>query len=179
MKRRVKVDLNELDVALNWGPSEWDHYLDIETGKVVAIDDETRWTLEELIEELYDEEGNQVMTLEELLQQRKDIQDWRKDVLLEADRVDREFGSRYISVERDDPYQDYNDMDRFIATLDDDRLQDRLWDAIRGRGAFRRFKDLIVRYPDVEEQWDAYQDARAKERLLRWLDAHDIEPIAS
>jgi hypothetical protein len=144
----------------------------------VGIDDETRWTLRDLIEEMYDEEGNQLMTLEELLQQREDIQDWRKDVLLEADRVDREFGSRYISVEQDDPYQDYNDMDRFIATLDDERLQDRLWDAIRGRGAFRRFKDLIARHPDVQEQWYEYQDARARERLLRWLDDHDIEPIA-
>ena len=69
-------------------------------------------------------------------------------------------------------------MDRFIAMLDDDQLQDRLWGAIRGRGAFRRFKDIIARRPDVEEQWYAYQDARAKERLLRWLDAHDIELIA-
>ena len=178
MKRKVKVDMNELDTALNWGMSEWNQYLDLETGKVVGIDDETRWILRDLIEEMYDDEGNQIITLEELLQQREDIQDWQKEVLLEADRVDREFGSRYISVDRDDPYQDYNDMDHFIATLDDDRLQDRLWNAIRGRGAFRRFKDLIARHPDVEEQWYAYQDARAKERLLRWLDAHDIEPIA-
>jgi hypothetical protein len=179
MKRRVKVDLSELDTALNWGMSEWDHYLDLETGKVVGIDDETRWTLEELIEEMYDAQGNQIITLEELLQQREDIQDWQKELLLEADRVDRQFGSRYISVERDDPYQDYNDMDHFIATLDDDQLQDRLWNAIRGRGAFRRFNDLIARHPDVEEQWYAYKDARAKERLLRWLDDNDIEPIAS
>ena len=179
MKRKVKVDMSELDTALNWDMSEWDHYLDLETGKVVGIDDETRWMLRDLIEEMYDEEGNQIITLEELLQQREDIQDWQKEVLLEADRVDRQFGSRYISVERDDPYQDYNDMDHFIATLDDDRLQDRLWNAIRGRGAFRRFKDLMARHPDVEEQWYEYKDARAKERLLRWLDDNDIEPIES
>ena len=55
--------------------------------------------------------------------------------------------------------------------------QGRLWRAIRGRGAFRRFKDLIARHPDVEEQWYACKDARAKERVLHWLDAHDMEPI--
>jgi len=60
-------------------------------------------------------------------------------------------------------------MDRFTATLDDDRL----WRVIRGRGAFRRFKDLIAHHPDVEEQWYAYQDPWAKGCLLRWLDAHD------
>jgi hypothetical protein len=133
--------------------------------------------LEELIEETYDEEDNPLMTLKELLEQREDIQDWRKEVLLEAEQVDREYGRRYISVEADDPYKDYNDMDRFIATVDDESLQDRLRRAIRGRGAFRRLKDLVARHPGVEEQWYAYQDARAKERLLRWLDAHDIEPI--
>jgi hypothetical protein len=66
-------------------------------------------------------------------------------------------------------------MDYFIATLDDARLQDRLWRAIRGRGAFRRFKDLIARHPDVQEQWYAYQDAQVQKRLLRWLNAHDIK----
>lgn len=177
VKRQVNVDMDELDIALNWGMSEWSHYLDLETGKVVGIDDETRRTLEELIEEIYDEDDNQLTTLEELLQGRDDIQDWQKELLLEADRVDREYGRRYISVEPDDSYQDYNDMDHFIATLDDDQLQDRLWRAIRGGGAFRRFKDLVARHPDIEEQWYAYKDARARERLLRWLDAHDIEPI--
>ena len=178
MKRKLKVELNELDIALNWGPSEWNHYLDLETGKVVGLADETRRMLAGLIAEMYDQEGNQLTTLEELLQQREDIRDWQKEILLEADRVNREYGSRYISVERDDPHQDYNDMDRFIGTVDDEDLQDRLWRAIRGRGVFRRFKDLIVRHPDVEEQWYAYKDARAEERLLRWLEDHDIEPIA-
>ena len=42
MKRRVKVDMSELDTALNWGMSERNHYPDLETGKVVGIDDETR-----------------------------------------------------------------------------------------------------------------------------------------
>jgi len=122
--------------------SEWNHYLDLETGKVVGIDDETRRMLDDLIEETYGDEGdNQLVTLEELLQGREDIQDWQKELLLEADRVDREYGHRYVSDEPDDPYQGYNDMDHFIATLDDDDLQDRLWRAIRGRGAFRRFKD--------------------------------------
>jgi hypothetical protein len=177
MKRKLKVDMSELDIALNWGMSEWNHYLDLETGKVVGIDDETRWMLEDLLEEIYDEEGNQLMTLEELLQRREDIQDWQKELLVEADRVDREYSRRYIQVEPDDSYQDYNDMDRFIATLDDGELQDRLWRAIQGRGAFRYFKDVIEDHPDVKAQWFAYKDARAQERLLRWLDDHDIEPI--
>ncbi|HUT21651.1 MAG TPA: UPF0158 family protein [Anaerolineae bacterium] len=177
MKRKLKVDLNELDVALNWSMSESSHYLDLETGNVVGIDDEARRTSKKLLEEIDAEEGDELVAFEELLQQREDIQEWQKDLALNAARVECDEVGRYIGIEPDDPYQNYNDMDNFIATLDDDELQDRLWDAIRGRGAFRYFKDLIARYPNVEEQWYAYKDARAKERLLRWLGDHDIEPI--
>jgi len=100
MKRKIKVDMDELDTALNWSMSEWNHYLDLETGKVIGIDDETRQMLEELSKEMYDEQDHQIMSLEKLLQQRDDIRDWQKELLMEADRVDREFGHRYISVGR-------------------------------------------------------------------------------
>lgn len=33
MKRKIKVDLDELDTALNWGMSGWNHYLDLEPAK--------------------------------------------------------------------------------------------------------------------------------------------------
>lgn len=177
MKRRLKVDMGDLDMALNWGASEWSYYLDLETGRVIGFDEETRRMLGKLEEELYDEQDNPVTTLEELLQERDDIHDWQKEILLDAHHVDREYGQRYISIERDEPYQDYNDMDDFIATLGDERLQERLWGAIRGRGAFGRFKSTIAARPDVEQQWYTYKDTRARERLLRWLDEQGIEPI--
>jgi len=82
MKRKVKVDMSELETALNWGSSEWSYYLDLETGKVIGIDDETSRMLGELIEEIYDEQDNQITSLEELLQQRNDIPDWQKEILL-------------------------------------------------------------------------------------------------
>lgn len=177
MKRKLKVDLNELDVALNWGMSETSYYLDLETGKVISIDDETRWRSEELLDEVDAEEGGLLVAFEALLGQREDILEWQKELILDAARV--EYGSvgRYISIEPDDPYQGYNDMDRFIGTLDDDEMRERLWRAIRGRGAFGRFKGLVARYPKVQEQWYAYEDARAKERLVEWLADNDIELI--
>ncbi len=177
MKRKLKVDLNELDVALNWSMSEFSHYLDLETGKVIGIDDEMRCRSEELLDEVDADEGDVFAAFEGLLGQREDIQEWEKELLLDAAHVEYDSAGRYIAIEPDEPYQDYNDMDRFIATLDDEKLQERLWDAIRGRGAFGRFRDLVARYPSVEERWYAYKDARAKARLLRWLEDHDIESI--
>jgi len=176
MKRKVNVELDELAIALDTDFSELHQYLDLETGRIVAIMEEMTWELEEIYEEIYDEDGNRVVTLEDYLQQRDDP-DWQKEMILEADRVEQGYGTRYIRVERDDPYGDYRDMERFIGTVEDARLRERLWNAIQGRGAFRRFKDLLVRHPQVEEAWFDFKDARLQKRVANWLETHDIEPV--
>src|SRR5919199_5536889 len=63
-----------------------------------------------------------------------------RDALEEADRVERGFGTRYVRVPRDETHEAYRDMEDFILTVGDERLRERLSDAIDGRGAFSRFK---------------------------------------
>jgi hypothetical protein len=176
MRRKVRVDLDELAIALDTDFSELHQYLDLETGRIVPIMQEMAWELEEIYDEIYDEEGNRVVTLEDYLQQRDDP-DWQKEMMLEADRVEQGYGTRYIRVERDDPYDDYRAMERFIGTVGDAHLRERLWNAIQGRGAFRRFKDLLARHPQVREDWFEFKDARLQERVANWLEFHEIEPI--
>ena len=176
MKRKVNVDPDELAIALDTDFSELHRYLDLETGRIVPIMDELSRELEKIYNEIYDEAGNRVVTLEEYLQ-RRDDPDWQKEMMLEADRVEQGYGTRYIRVERDDPYGDYRDMERFIGTVEDSHLRERLWNAIRGRGAFRRFKDLLARHPQVEEAWFEFKDARLQKRVANWLAYHEIEPV--
>ena len=177
MKRKVKVNLAELAIALDTNSPEMHNYLDLETGEIVTITEEIAWELKQIYDEIYDEERNRVVTLEEHLQGRDDP-DWQKEMLLEADRVEQGYGARYILVERDDPYGDYNDMERFIRRVEDPQLRERLWRAIKGRGAFRYFKDLLTRHPDVRDQWFDFKDAQLERRLARWLEDNDIEPIS-
>ena len=174
MRRRLEIDVSELDTALNYTMPECTHFLDLETGAVILITDDTRGTLEEL----YDEAGNETASIQDLLAQREDIRDWQKQALLEAEQVDLGFGVRYIRIEPDDPRQDYRVMERFIDTLDDDDLREQLWRAIQGRGAFRYFRDVVARYPDLQAQWYAYKDAQAEARVRQWLEDRDIEPVS-
>jgi len=176
MKRKVKVNLDELAIALDTDSSELHRYLDLETGRIVQIMQEIAGELEEIYEEIYDEDGNRIATLEDYLQQRDDP-DWQKEMMLEADRIEQGYGTRYIRVERDEPYDDYRTMERFVDTVNDARLRERLWDAIEGRGAFRRFKDLLARHPQVEEEWFEFKDSWLQKRVADWLEFHDIEPV--
>jgi len=177
MKRKLNVDLGDLELALQTDSYEMHYYLDLETGEIILIMDEFRRELERIYDEIYDEEGNRVIALEEYLEDRDDP-DWQNERLLEADRVEQGYRTRYIPIEKDNPHADYNDMERFIPTVDDPELRERLWRAIRGRGAFRYFKDVLWEHPDVREDWFAFKDARSRRRLERWLAARDIEPIS-
>ena len=74
----------------------------------------------------------------------------------------------------------YEDMADFAEGISDETAGRRLARAIRGRGAFRRFKDeLQEEYPDLLDVWYAFRDARAQRRAVEWLvdnslvDEHD------
>jgi hypothetical protein len=172
--RKLKVDLDELAYALEDASWETNHYLDLETGRVISIAGDTYRELEGIYEEAYDPEAEEVIDLAELVRQR-DTMEWHKQVLLEANEIETN-AARYLPIEAE-PYEAYNDMEDFIFTVRDERLQDRLFWAIKGRGAFRRFKDVLAGYPRERERWFEYHDKLMEERVVAWLASENIEPI--
>jgi len=172
--RKLSIDLGELAMAFEDATGERGCYLDLETGQVVWISQETRSELEGIYEEIYEPDSEESVDLAEALQDYE-LADWQKEELLEADRVDRLYGSRYIRVPEADSHEGYRDMERFILTVQDESLQDRLWQAIEGRGAFRRFKDVLAGHYREEKRWYAFQDEQVKGRILDWLASEGIE----
>lgn len=75
----------------------------------------------------------------------------------------------------------YEDMADFAERVSDEGAGRRLERAIRGRGAFRRFKDeLHEEYPVLVPVWNAFRDARAQRRAAEWLlDQHLIDDEAA
>jgi len=56
-----------------------------------------------------------------------------------------------------------------VDTLSDLRLVERLQDAVRGRGAFRRFKDVLSSSPEEFTRWHVFADERQRGRARAWL----------
>jgi hypothetical protein len=65
----------------------------------------------------------------------------------------------------------YGDMEDFVERVRDPRARELLTRAIEGRGAFRRFKDTLLEFPELREAWFAFHDARMERRALEWLAA--------
>jgi hypothetical protein len=63
---------------------------------------------------------------------------------------------RWLAVHGEGSREGYRDMERFIACVVDPGRAERLAIAIRGRGAFRRFKDELARWPGELERWHAF-----------------------
>ena len=81
---------------------------------------------------------------------------------------------RYELIPKAESYEGYRDMQAFITTVEDDHLSELLEVAINGKGAFRRFKDVLLNYPEERERWFQFKDDRMKERALEWLDDIDV-----
>jgi hypothetical protein len=83
---------------------------------------------------------------------------------------------RWLWVECEGSREGYRDMELFIAALDDTDQVDRLGIAISGRGAFRRFKDQLSRWPELLERWYAFSEDRQRGRARAWLAGEGYAP---
>lgn len=82
---------------------------------------------------------------------------------------------RYLSIPTGSSREGYQDMVAFAESLEDGNLKDKLWIALNGRGAFRRFKDVLLSYPEKREEWFRFKDERLEKRVREWLEENEIE----
>jgi len=85
------------------------------------------------------------------------------------DQIEEDF-DRYERIPKAESHEGYVDMVDFIATVKDEHLAELLEVAINGKGAFRRFKDVLLNYPEERERWFRFKDDRMEERALEWLE---------
>lgn len=83
----------------------------------------------------------------------------------------------YLRIDPVSSREQYRWMERFIETVDESELRERLSHAIDGKGAFRRFKDVLMSYPVERERWFAFRSERLRACMEAWLETHGIEPV--
>jgi hypothetical protein len=74
--------------------------------------------------------------------------------------------------------EQYRWMERFIPMVEDKPLSDLLVQAIDGKGAFRRFKDVLMSHGAERERWFAFRSERLRVFMEAWLAAHALKPTA-
>jgi hypothetical protein len=84
----------------------------------------------------------------------------------------------YMRVDPVSSREQYRWMERFIQMLEDDDLSVQLAAAIDGKGAFRRFKDVLMTHAEERERWFAFRSERLRVFMEAWLAAHALTPVA-
>lgn len=94
----------------------------------------------------------------------------------EDEPADFEDSDRWLWIDGVGSGVAYRDMVDFAATVTDSVLGDRLDVALDGRGAFRRFKDVLDRDPDELTRWHVFSGDRRRGRARAWLAMHALKP---
>lgn len=84
----------------------------------------------------------------------------------------------YMRIDPVSSREQYRWMERFIPMVEDQEIQRRLSAAIDGKGAFRRFKDVLVSFSEERERWFAFRSERLRIFMEAWLAAHFLRSVA-
>lgn len=150
-------DFEEIFDMMTNDQRDMDAYLDVKMGKIVYV---AKDNPEDFIS-LSDEEPEE------------EIED-AEDLML-IDEIENNLGTRYLEIPSIEHFIPYNFRVSFIETIDDVALQNSLFKAIKGRGAFRRFKDILLDHPSLQERWRDYEAKKQEEVINDWLEKKGFE----
>jgi hypothetical protein len=176
--RKVRVDLSELVSAQETNFPEMSHFLDLETGEVVMSTEDDSSAAEDFLEqvEIQGDESDEVIQakVQEWIKE-SDFPEWEEEGIASAVLVEMHFGERFINIPAEESHDGYNDMADFASTMKDEHLERLLSVALNGKGAFRRFKDVLYDYPEERERWFEFSQDCKEKRAREWLESEDIE----
>lgn len=103
------------------------------------------------------------------------LPEWEQENRMIAIDVVENF-ENYIELPTKYEVNEFEIMEDFCLIINDQRKQDSLLREIKGKGAFRRFKEKIRDF-EIEDQWYSYRDERFKQIAIKWCKDNDINYI--
>jgi hypothetical protein len=99
------------------------------------------------------------------------ISEWQKEMLPKVREVLE--SDDFVPLPDKFEIHEYAIMERFCLSLPDEALREELLHSIRGRGAFRRFKDAIFS-KSIQDDWYSFREQALKRVAADFLDSEGI-----
>lgn len=154
-KSMKPVKLSDLIDVLEFDSDEYTQYVDLQTGRVVHLYDSLLSAVED-----GDEDS---------------LGDWEPEAVEIAKAVVEE-DERFVDAPDKFEFHEYRQMERFIRTVETPEVAEQLWRAIKGKGAFRHFKDTASRL-GLLERWYGYRANAMKEFVLEWAEDNHVSVV--
>jgi hypothetical protein len=137
---------------------EYHKYLNTETGKIITVSSEDLGIAEDSAED----------------DDFSEYSDWQRDAIEEAMDVVMSWTSRkYIELPDKYDIHEYNIMEAFCGLISNEKISNELYSAIKGKGAFRRFRDTIDRN-GVEDDWYSFRRQVIEANAIKWCNHNNI-----
>jgi len=152
----IKVKLKDIIEEIEIQFEESRSLLNIKTGEIVLVTSEDLRAAED--EKPFDH-----------------LPEWEQENRMIAIDVVENF-ENFIELPTKFEVNEYEIMENFCLIVSDQSKQESLLRAIKGKGAFRRFKDKIIDF-EMEEQWYSYRDECFKQIAIEWCQENKINYI--
>ncbi len=158
-RKKLKVDLSELVFEMEMGDNmERSGYLDTETGEIIDMPDD-------------------VMRAVDDGKTGEDLAEWDEDLAEVAEKILGDETNRFLLIPKRESGEGYEVMVSFARSVEDRKLKEKLEVALDGKGAFRRFRNVLNQHPDELERWYKFKDDYMKDEAVQWLLDNGIEPV--
>jgi len=151
----MKVKLEDVIEQFELASESNQTYLNKITGEIHLIPEEVERYVEN---EEFDEE---------------DLPEWEKEIIPVYKDINQN-PENYIQFPNQFYINEYSIMERFSLSLTNDKLRNILYTSLKGKGAFRRFKDTADEL-GILEDWYKYKDEAIKELAIEWCKENNLE----
>lgn len=148
----LPVKLQDVIDALELSSDFNSHFLDRRTGEIEMITDEV-WSAAEN---------------DELLSTHPD---WERELILKAKEIQNT--DHFVELPSKFEINSYQMMERFCHEHPNPRIRQTLSNAIRGKGAFSRFRDKVSDL-GIEDEWRRFEHQQFEDLAVECLEAEGI-----
>jgi hypothetical protein len=151
----TRVTLSDIIDGLESQSDRLNSYLNKETGEIVTLSEDD-------------------FILAESDDPLDDLSEWEQESIETIREI--EDTDKYVALPTQFDIDEYDIMERFCRSIEDDEIRDQMYQAIEGRGAFRYFKDSIHRLK-IAEDWYKFRDEAFREIAVEWCEENGIEYV--
>lgn len=147
----MKVKLNDLMDAIDFQSNESRSLFHVKTGEIYFITDEIMYIAEN--------DGH-------------NFSDWQEDdIKIAKDYLENE--KDYLCLPSQQEAREYQMMEEFALSIEDEKITKQLLICLQGKGAFRRFKNSIILL-GIDKAWYAFRDEKYKKFIVKWCEENSL-----
>ena len=156
----MKVSFDELETAFLSSSEEISHWFDKKTGKVIFIGSKS------VFGDIYLENEEERQATNEILIMCGEVEN---DENIEIDE------ERYILISPPHSGEKFKVMEDFTLNFANRQIQSELIAALQGRKPFRKFKVVLLNYPDEHEKWFTFETENLRKFIEDWASSKNVE----